>query len=939
MRLGSTLDSRISVQTLPAWLKGVAGVVSLSSVLALSSLSPVWATDLGKAMALKDNGEFRGAIIVLKRGLKENPKDAEARLLLGKVYLQMGLGSAAETELERARQEGLPDDAVLFDLGRALLVQEQYDKLESRIRLRADMTPSMKAQVLTLHGLAQLGYGRPAKARQSFQDALGYDDGEAQAHLGLGRADLADKKPLDAAAHIDSALDRDPRCAECWVLKGEVERMRGDIEAARDAFVSALDLEPSNFLAHLGKAAAEIELGNPEAAQDDLEAVKEVRADHPLRNYLNAVIAYQSGDVEGADEQLQVTLKALPDHLPSNLLAGIVAFNKRQYVQARSRFETYLKGIPNNPDAIKLMAQTLLKLNEGAEAVEMLRPLVRSNPEDPTLLALFGNALFQSGDQKNGSAYLERASALVPDSKGLKTQVALSKLAEGDTKAAIADLREITSKSENKNVRDSVLLVMALLRDKDYDGAIEATQAVAKQLPDNALPDNLRGVALLGKEDRDGARAAFEAAIQVDPKFVTGYMNLARMDLSDKKLEAAKARLNAILEFDPKSEAALMELARLASLQGDAKTSEALLKRAVEGNPDALQPGVAMARLLLEKRDFEGALSAARSVYQQHPDSPLAIKSLGAAQLAAKQASSALTTFQRWVKAEPNNAQARFMLATAQAAAGNLDQAVESLNDVIKKEPKAFDAYQLLARVQADQKDYPGALRTARIIQRVFADSEQGYLIEAQILNRDGQADRAVSVLRKAQSIKPTARVAVLLNKAMRLAGTPDADAPLREWLKTHADDQAVRLVAAMDANANGQFNQAISDYEALIKAQPNNVIALNNLALLYQKLDDKRAVDTAKRAFELAPKELAIMDTYGWALVANGRAKEALPVLEQALALKPDAHEVHYHFAAALAAAGDTTRAKRELERLMVRARDFAQKDEVRALLNRLSQ
>ncbi|RLA18378.1 MAG: hypothetical protein DRQ56_07685, partial [Gammaproteobacteria bacterium] len=47
---------------------------------------------LKEAQNYLDNGEVKSAIIQLKNLLKENPLDAEGRLLLGESYLKLGDG-------------------------------------------------------------------------------------------------------------------------------------------------------------------------------------------------------------------------------------------------------------------------------------------------------------------------------------------------------------------------------------------------------------------------------------------------------------------------------------------------------------------------------------------------------------------------------------------------------------------------------------------------------------------------------------------------------------------------------------------------------------------------------------------------------------------------------------------------------------------------------
>src|SRR4051812_21580145 len=57
---------------------------------------------LQRAKELKTKESFPAAIIELKNALQKNPKNAEARWLLGEVYANTGLGKEAEKELKLA---------------------------------------------------------------------------------------------------------------------------------------------------------------------------------------------------------------------------------------------------------------------------------------------------------------------------------------------------------------------------------------------------------------------------------------------------------------------------------------------------------------------------------------------------------------------------------------------------------------------------------------------------------------------------------------------------------------------------------------------------------------------------------------------------------------------------------------------------------------------
>ena len=123
-------------------------------------------------------------------------------------------------------------------------------------------------------------------------------------------------------------------------------------------------------------------------------------------------------------------------------------------------------------------------------------------------------------------------------------------------------------------------------------------------------------------------------------------------------------------------------------------------------------------------------------------------------------------------------------------------------------------------------------------------------------------------------------------------------------------DDVLARRTLAEYHMAAGRNDAAISELAKVVEARPQDALALNNLAWLYQQGNDPRALPTAERAYAAAPKVASIADTYGWILVMSKAVDKGLVVLQQAADLAPDNGQIQFHLAYALAEAGQRERA-----------------------------
>lgn len=109
----------------------------------------------------------------------------------------------------------------------------------------------------------------------------------------------------------------------------------------------------------------------------------------------------------------------------------------------------------------------------------------------------------------------------------------------------------------------------------------------------------------------------------------------------------------------------------------------------------------------------------------------------------------------------------------------------------------------------------------------------------------------------------------------------------------------------------------AIAAFENVVKEDPNNTMAMNNLGFLLAKCQNEhaRAIEYARRAVAAAPNVPEYLDTLGFALILNGEFEEARTVLERGLRLAPSAVS-YLHLAQALKGVGRIEEARLALDK-----------------------
>jgi putative PEP-CTERM system TPR-repeat lipoprotein len=884
-----------------------------------------------KAKDSQSKGDLRASIIELKNALQKSPDNAEARLLLGEIYVKTQQGQNAEKELVLAQKLGGDKESIKVLLGQALLMQELYDRVLKEITPSSGVSPMNIAKIQLLHGEAQLGLGHMEQGCDLLKQSSQNDSAYIPTYWGLARCAAAKNDFDQAKALLDQALKLDANNTSTWMWLGKLAQARNDPKAAEVAYASVLKIAPDHVDAHLSLALLHLSADKFDAAQTEIAAARKMEPGNLRTKYLQAVLDFRQTKYASARDNLQEVLQKAPNHMPSIQLFGMVAYQLGNYEQAAQNLTKALNEFPNSVSVRKSLAAALIKTGQPDRALKTLNPLLTAKTQDPGALALAGEASMQANEPAKARDYLKMATAIDPKNAKLRTALGVSYMAAGDSAHGMAELESVAATGAGQNSADT-LLISIHLRNREFDKAFAAINLLEKKTPNNPVVYSFRGATYAAKNDFVNARKNFDQVLILDPANNEAAMNLALLDLYEKNPQAARKRYEAILAKDKNNLAAMMGLVNLAS---DKKEAVILLERAVRANPSALQPRRLLAEHYLKNNEPQKAMGLAREAQTANPDSADVLSLLGATQLAVGETENALTTYDKLVKMTPKSPLAHYKLALVQAAAKNPGAAKSSLSKALELKPDYLEAQATLISLELGAGKPTEALKISQQMQKQNPKNSAGFVFEGDILINQKQYAQAIKAYEKAFSLDKKGMIAVKLHQAQSFAGNAkNADTHLLQWLKEHPKDIATRTYMAQIYMTRGQSKQAIEQYQVLLQGTPGNLLALNNLAWLYHREKDPRALDLAEQAYKLSPNAASITDTLGWILLEQGKSARAVELLQKAVSLAPANPEIGFHYAVALNKSGDKQKARKQLEAVLASGRSFPQQDEAKALL-----
>ena len=909
----------------------------LSLVLSLGGCGkPSAEAQLQKAREYAAKGEKKAAIIEFKNLLADYPENADARRQLGQLYLESGETDAALIELKKAVEHGADKVGTASTLARALLAKGDHLKaleyLDPKKMPEADTAPAL----IVLRGHAFAMRGMFDDATRLYQAALKIDPKYADASIGLARVAVMQRQPEQAMTLLDGVLAHSPSSVDALLMKGDLLRRKGERDAAIQLYERALAADKGKDQAYLSLIAMAIEADQLPKARAYLTDLQKVSANNLYARHLEAVILLREKQPDQALAKILEVLKLAPALPASNLLAANIEYSKGMYQQAIAHLNAVLANSPNNLPAQRLMVATLLKQNEADKAAELLNKLTEQYPDDTALLSLAGEAAVRKRDYAKAMSAYSRAAQLDPKSVELRTKVAMARMATGDADKALHDLENIAA-GDDKATQADIVLVLAHINKREWQQAETVVARLASKQDDSPLIGGLRASILLGKNDVAGARKQLDMVLDKYPGFVSAAVNLARLDLQEKKPEQAQKRFEALLAKEPKNLGLMMAYAEFLLAVNKPAEAQPWLDSAHQLQPEALEPSLALTGLAMRNKDFKRAQAIAQEALARKPDNPQLLDNLASVQLAAGEQNQALATLAKLVKAVPNSPLAYLKMANAQMLSGNNPGAIESLQKAISLAPNAADAYVLLSRLYLRNKQPADAMKAAQTLQRLQPKNAAGYLLEGDVHMQAKAGAEAAAAYQRANAIESTSVGMIGRHRALVLSGKgTQADEEIADWVTKNTNDIGVRTYLAENALLTRNFTKAVSLYEALVKLQGDNPSYLNNLAYSYHQIKDPRAMSIAEQAVKLAGKNAAILDTYALILDSQGKLQNAERTLKQASELSEDP-EVHFHYAQVLIKNGKSNDAKLLLERLLQRNGEFPDRNNAVVLLNRL--
>lgn len=897
-----------------------------------------------KRLEQKDVG---GAVIELKNLLQQTPDSAQGRHLLGKALLETGDMAGAEIELRRAWELGAPQSELTPLLAQALLQSGQPRKVIGEFSDQSLSDPAAMSTLQQYVALAHLTQGNVTEAKVAAARALQLQPDSEDAALVGARVKLAGGQADDALAALDALLLKNPKAGKALLLKAEVLLSRGKLQEAEPLLRQVLALDADSYEARsllLRLAFGEKKL---DVATKLVEDMPPAQAKKPQGRFLQAQLALAKGDAAKARELSLPLLKAMPNYLPLLRLASGAHQQLGELADAENLLNQAIKLAPEDLALRRQFAGLQLQRRAPAKTLETIKPLLESGKADAETLLLAGKAQLMQGNFEAADQAFGAAAKLRPDDAKTGAALALSAIARDSASpgganrakadAAIVQLRDIAAKDPDSNY--DLMLVNTLMRRGDLPAALAAIDKLAPKMPGSPVPEGLRGRIHLVRKDTAAAQAAFDAALKADASYLPAVLGLVALDMQATRNDAAVKRLEGFVASQPRSPQARLALADLLTQTGGTpERITEVLAAGVREEPTDAALRLALIDHHLRLGNTAKAGQAAQEASAALPLNPDVLERLGRTQLAAGDKAQAAKTYSRLTVMAPTRASGWMGLGQLRFAEKDFAGAEREVKRALEAEPGSVVAQRLLIQFALRQGRIDEGLAALRERQKKYPQEAYALIAEAEVEASRQHPDAAIALLRKAIALRDPADAAPRLFTVLLTAKKRDeALAFETQWQAAHPQDAVFAGAVADVLLSRGEFEPALTRYEALLKRSPDALPVLNNVAWLRSRLGKPGARELAERGLKLNAEYPPLRDTYATVLANEKDFVKAISQLRQLVNDQPEQPAYRFNLAEILLQSGDKAAAKIELESLAKLGAKLPQQAQVQALLKTL--
>jgi tetratricopeptide (TPR) repeat protein len=714
-----------------------------------------------------------------------------------------------------------------------------------------------------------------------------------QYYVAKGNRLYSEGKYPEAVLNYRNGIKKDANFAEAHYRLGLAELKQGNGRGAYDEFQRAVALAPNREdirveLANLVLMSYSADPGKPKVLYNQIRDTAEYLLNKDANSFQGLRLR---GDVLSIDGRFD---------------EAIVVFRKADSVR------------PLEPQVILPMVQVLFRLNRAIEAEALAQKFIRGHKDFGPGYDVLLNHYIQTKRIPEAEALLKSKVANMPKEANAFLQLALFYLQLPSEPAMLQALQGILNNPKDFPQGHQIVGDFYAKNGKWDEAVREYTDGLQADKKVSASYQKRIAKALIAKGKRDEAIEELDQVIKSNAEDWDSRVAraiLLRESSDPKKLEFAVSELNAVLAKNPNDEVARHNLGLAYLAKGDSRSAHAQLAESAKLNREYLPPRLLLAQMAQKERLYTETIRFADEVLAVDPGNADGKFWRAAGLIGNKSYNQARSLLSAVLKEQPDSINANLHLAVLDTIEKKYKDAETRYLHIYKPGQRDLRPLEGLIQLYGEQQQVEKSLKLLEAELKQAPNSRPVRLLLAATTARIGKLDLAVQQYQWLQSDDPKSAVAdASLGDVYRAKG--DINSALASYQRAREispnDPKIIAMIAYLESTS-GQATEAIADLRRQLALDPENVIAMNNLAFSLAEMgsDLDQALALAEKAQRKAPSNPGIADTLGWVYTKKGLNDSAVQVFNGLVKKYPDQSAFRYHLGIALLQQGKLDEAR----------------------------
>jgi tetratricopeptide (TPR) repeat protein len=274
------------------------------------------------------------------------------------------------------------------------------------------------------------------------------------------------------------------------------------------------------------------------------------------------------------------------------------------------------------------------------------------------------------------------------------------------------------------------------------------------------------------------AEKVFRQALEDNPGYTQGYLNLGLLLAQQQKSAEAEAPLDKALQLAPEDLRVLSAAGKVKARLGKSEEGNALLRKVAVLSPESAAAHLDLAIALAGSYDLPGALAETAEAVRLAPQSASAHFNHGRVLFDLGRSAEARPDLEMASRLAPQMAEPQYLLAVLEKQAGNYQGAIPLLQTVVELQPRNTAAWYLLGQSLEHETRTQEAIAAWKQAVRIDPENAQALWSLSRAL-RPLDAAEAARLMNKYAAVQKERRI---IDRAETLANDAVASMQAQDW-------------------------------------------------------------------------------------------------------------------------------------------------------------